>query len=61
LDYKQMGVGGDDGGWRKDRSRPHKEFRLPARPYSYRFRLRPYDPAMGKLQDLARAALPEEP
>lgn len=61
LDYKQMGIGGDDGGWRKDRSRPHKEFRLPARPYSYRFRLRPYDPAMGKLQDLARAVLPEEP
>jgi len=60
LDYKQMGVGGDDGGWRKDRSRPHKEFRLPPRPYSYKFRLRPYSTKMGNMNDLARRAFPEE-
>jgi beta-galactosidase len=37
LDYRQMGVGGDDswGAW------PHKEYRLPARAYEYRFRLEP--------------------
>lgn len=37
LDYKQMGVGGDDswGAW------PHKEYRLPAREYRYKFRLVP--------------------
>lgn len=37
LDYKQMGVGGDDswGAW------PHKEYRLPAREYQYKFRLTP--------------------
>jgi beta-galactosidase len=37
LDYRQMGVGGDDswGAW------PHKEYRLPAQPYQYKFRLEP--------------------
>jgi beta-galactosidase len=37
LDYRQMGVGGDDswGAW------PHREYRLPARAYEYRFRLEP--------------------
>lgn len=39
LDYKQMGVGGDDS-WSAN-ARPHPEYRLPARPYSYSFRLRP--------------------
>jgi beta-galactosidase len=38
LDYKQMGVGGDNS-WG---ARPHEEYQLPARPYSYKFRLRPF-------------------
>jgi beta-galactosidase len=38
LDYKQMGVGGDTS-WG---ARPHDEYRLPAREYSYVFRLRPF-------------------
>ncbi|HEV2763473.1 MAG TPA: beta-galactosidase domain 4-containing protein, partial [Pyrinomonadaceae bacterium] len=37
LDYRQMGVGGDNswGAW------PHREYRLAAKPYSYKFRLEP--------------------
>lgn len=38
LDYKQMGVGGNTS-WG---ARPHDEYRLPARKYSYIFRLRPF-------------------
>jgi beta-galactosidase len=37
LDYKQMGVGGESPGM----SPPHPEYRLPAKPYSYKFSLRP--------------------
>jgi len=37
IDHKQMGVGGDDT-WSM-RSRPHPEFRLPAKPYTYSFTL----------------------
>jgi beta-galactosidase len=37
IDYKQMGVGGDDS-WG---ARTHPEYTLPAKPYSYSFRLRP--------------------
>jgi beta-galactosidase len=37
LDYKQMGVGGDNS-WG---ARAHPQYTLPARPYSYRFRLTP--------------------
>ena len=40
LDYQQMGVGGDTS-W-GERARPHPEYRLPARNYSYSFRLRPF-------------------
>ncbi len=54
LDYKQMGVGGDDG-W-TDNSRPHPEYRLPAKPYAYSFRLRPYSTDMGGIADVARMA-----
>jgi len=54
LDYKQMGVGGDDS-WG---ARPHPEYTLPAKPYTYRFRLQPYRPAMGDAKALARQALP---
>lgn len=54
LDYKQMGVGGDDG-WG---ARPHPEYTLPAKLYSYSFRLQPYTPEMGKIKDVARRKLP---
>ena len=37
LDHRQMGVGGDDS-WG---AQPHAEYRLPAQPYEYRFRLEP--------------------
>jgi beta-galactosidase len=53
LDYKQMGVGGDDS-WG---ARPHPEYTLPAKAYSYRFRLRPYTPAMGDINSIARMTL----
>lgn len=38
LDYKQMGIGGDDswGAW------PHPEYTLTSKRYSYKFRLRPF-------------------
>lgn len=37
LDYLQMGVGGDDS-WG---AQPHAQYRLPAKTYTYRFRLEP--------------------
>ena len=55
LDYRQMGVGGDDG-WGK---RPHPEFTLPAKPYTYSFRLKAITPKMGQPAELARQLLPE--
>ncbi len=36
LDYKQRGVGGDDSWWAK----PHAQYCLLAKNYSYQFRLR---------------------
>jgi beta-galactosidase len=54
LDYKQMGVGGDDS-WG---ARTHPEYTLPAEPYAYRFRLKPYSPSMGSVQSIARYELP---
>ena len=56
LDYKQMGVGGDDG-WSPN-ARPHPEYRLPSKSYSYRFRLQPYSRDMGSMESLARQVLP---
>jgi beta-galactosidase len=50
LDLRQMGVGGDDG-WG---ARPHAEYTLDAKPYAYGFRLRPYAPSMGSLDEVAR-------
>ncbi len=55
LDYRQMGVGGDDS-WG---ARPHPEYTLPAKAYSYRFRLKPYSKDMGDANTLARQALPK--
>ncbi len=40
LDWRQMGVGGDNS-WG---ARPHEEYTLEPRPYTYRFRLRPFLP-----------------
>jgi len=54
LDYKQMGVGGDNS-WG---ARTHPEYTLPAGPYSYSFRLRPYSSSMGDIGTLARRVLP---
>jgi len=54
LDYKQMGVGGDDS-WG---ARTHPEYTLPPKPYTYTFRLRPYAPNMGPIQPLTRRTLP---
>jgi beta-galactosidase len=51
LDYKQMGVGGDDG-W-TERARPHPEYRLPLKTYSYSFRLQPINKNMDSLSELA--------
>ncbi len=48
LDYRQMGVGADDG-WG---ARPHPQYSLPCQPYSYRFRLRPISPEMGEMESL---------
>ncbi len=55
LDYKQMGVGGDDS-WG---ARTHPEYTLPARPYQYRLRLMPYTPKLGNILKLTRRSLPE--
>jgi beta-galactosidase len=53
LDYRQMGVGGDDG-WG---ARPHAQYCLPCQAYCYRFRLRAYSPEMGDPGGLARVRL----
>ena len=51
LDYRQMGVGGDNS-WG---ARPHPEYTLPVREYSYSFRLRPFSSADGPPIALSRA------
>jgi beta-galactosidase len=55
LDYRQMGVGGDDS-WG---ARTHPEYTLPAKPYSYKFLIRPYTRQMGNIQAVAGRVLPE--
>jgi beta-galactosidase len=51
LDYKQMGVGGDNS-W----GRPvHKEYTLPVKLYKYSFKLLPFDKSDGDLNDLFRS------
>jgi len=57
LDYKQMGVGGDTS-W-GDRARPHPEYRLPVKKYSYSFILRPYARSMGDISAVARSQIPK--
>ena len=55
LDYKQMGVGGDDS-WG---ARTHPEYTLPAKSYHYRLRLMPYAPTLGDILSLTRRDFPE--
>jgi len=55
IDYKQMGVGGDDS-WG---ARTHREYTLPAKTYRYRFRLTPYEPILGDIRSLTKRGLPE--
>ncbi|MHC4229058.1 MAG: beta-galactosidase small subunit-related protein, partial [Planctomycetota bacterium] len=54
LDYRQMGVGGDDS-WG---ARTHPEYTLPAKPYRYSFRLTPYAAKLSDMGRLARRRLP---
>jgi beta-galactosidase len=55
LDYRQMGVGGDDS-WG---AMTHEEYTLPAQAYSYRFRLTPLTGEEASLETLYRRGLPE--
>ena len=54
LDFKQMGVGGDNS-WG---ARPHAEYQLPAGPYSYKFRLRPFVKGDDRPSVLSKQRLP---
>jgi beta-galactosidase len=58
IDFKQMGVGGDDS-WG---ARTHKEYTLPAEDYSYSFRFRPFSLAKESPEKLSaeRFAFPKE-
>jgi beta-galactosidase len=53
LDYRQMGVGGDNS-WG---AQTHAEYTLPAKHYRYRFRLMPYAPTLGNISNLTRRGL----
>ncbi|MBN2290526.1 MAG: DUF4981 domain-containing protein, partial [Candidatus Glassbacteria bacterium] len=53
LDYKQMGVGGDNS-WG---AQAHPAYRLPAREYSYSFRLRPFSCKQDSPAGLAKQRL----
>ncbi|MEO1012088.1 MAG: glycoside hydrolase family 2 TIM barrel-domain containing protein [Bacteroidota bacterium] len=52
IDHKQMGVGGDDS-WSK-KALPHPEYRLPAKPYSYSFLIKPISSA----KEIGRTKIP---
>ena len=54
LDYKQMGVGGDDS-WG---ARTHPEYSLPARVYSYKFRLHPFSRKENSPTEISKQVLP---
>jgi len=53
LDFGQTGVGGDDS-WG---ARPHAEYTLWPRGYSYRFRLRPFVKADGQPETLSKKGI----
>ncbi len=52
IDYKQMGVGGNDS-WSLH-ARPMEQYRIPAETMSYSFRLSPYTSKRGKINSFAR-------
>ncbi len=52
LDYKQMGVGGDNS-WG---AKPHPQYRLQEKYYSYRIRIRPFDNKKNNPQELSKKA-----
>jgi len=54
LDYRQMGVGGDNS-WG---AKTHPEYVLYPMPYTYSFRIRPYVPIMGDPSTVAMLSLP---
>jgi beta-galactosidase len=56
LDYKQMGVGGDNS-WG---AKTHQEYTLPSKDYSYSFRLRPYNSKKEELDKLVKIQLPKD-
>jgi beta-galactosidase len=56
LDWKQMGVGGDDS-WG---ALAHEPYRLPAQAYQYRFRMRPYLITEQSPARLGRLAVPPD-
>ncbi|MDN5199917.1 glycoside hydrolase family 2 TIM barrel-domain containing protein [Fulvivirgaceae bacterium BMA10] len=55
LDYKQMGVGGDNT-WG---ARTHEQYTLPAGEYSYMFRLRPFDSKLESPNELNKQHFPK--
>jgi len=57
LDYKQMGVGGDNS-WG---ARTHREYTLPTKPYSYRFRLSPIPGNAASPGDMSRISFDPAP
>ncbi len=58
LDLKQMGVGGDTS-W-GERARPHPEYTLYAREYSYSYRLRPFSRKDGSPIDLSKLSIEDK-
>ncbi len=56
LDFRQMGVGGDDS-WG---ALAHEPYQMPAKAYSYRFRLRPFATAIDGAPDALAKKLPME-
>jgi beta-galactosidase len=50
LDWMQMGVGGDDS-WG---ARTHPQYTIPAKPYEFRIRLRPFDATDGGPMSLSK-------
>ncbi|MFC2158399.1 glycoside hydrolase family 2 TIM barrel-domain containing protein [Acidobacteriota bacterium] len=59
IDYRQMGVGGDTS-W-GERAKPHPEYTLYAKEYSYSFRLRPFTKVDGLPRDLIRMIFEDNP
>jgi len=57
LDYRQMGVGGDNS-WSK-RARPHEEYRLKSIPYSYTIGIRPFTSNTDSLSEVVKKPMPE--